>query len=287
MIWLGILLSIYVSILMVTKNSKKEINSNWIEYQNEISGVDIYAGKLAKQFIGTNLSQTRDLGNVGKLIEQHLKNSRSFATSIEVFLSVVIAYSVIGISVILVALSANIQDGVLALFIFIGIAISYYPWNKLFTNSKKRIKDINEALPDFIDLLVMVLPTTSPIPALSFTAERSNGPVADEIRNLVRTVSSRGSSSDLESFTLAGDRLASPEARAFMTTLQNAYIEGVPAVETLKQQSESLRRLFYQSKRAEAKKLPTKLIIIFAIHFLPLLIILAMLPVIVGMGTGL
>ena len=287
MIWLGILLSIYVSILLITKNGKKEINSNWVEYQNQISGIDLYAGKLAKQFIGTNLSQTRELGNVGKLIEQHLKNSRSFATSIEVFLSVVIAYSVIGISIILIALSINTKDMILGGFIFLGIAISYYPWNKLFTNSKNRIKKINEALPDFIDLLVMVLPTTSPIPALSFTAERSNGPVANEIRNLVRTVSSRGSASDLESFNLAADRLASPEARAFITTLQNAYIAGVPAVETLKQQSDSLRRLFYQSKRAEAKKLPTKLIIIFAIHFLPLLIILAMLPVIVGMGTGL
>jgi hypothetical protein len=143
MIWLGILFLIYASILLVTKNGKKDINSNWVEYQNQISGIDLYAGKLAKQFIGTNLSQTRELGNVGKLIEQHLKNSRSFATSIEVFLSVVIAYAVIGISIILIALSVNIKDQILGVFILLGIAISYYPWNKLFTNSKNRIKNIN------------------------------------------------------------------------------------------------------------------------------------------------
>ena len=123
MIWLGILFSIYASILFVTKNGKKDINSNWVEYQNQISGIDLYAGKLAKQFIGTNLSQTRELGNVGKLIEQHLKNSRSFATSIEVFLSVVIAYSVIGISIILIALSINTKDMILGGFIFMDVIL--------------------------------------------------------------------------------------------------------------------------------------------------------------------
>jgi Flp pilus assembly protein TadB len=285
MIWLAILFSIYTSLLFLFSKSNKNLNSKWTEYENELESFEKYTEKFAKKF--TNLIRTNnEYGIFGKFIEQQLKNGRTFATSIEIFLSFVIAYSIIAISIILFALGLNLNGYPLFISILLALFISYYPWNKLFTKSKERVQQINDSLPDFIDLLIMVLPTTSPIPALSFTSERSSGVVSKEIRNLVRTVSSRGSASDLEAFAIAADRLSTPEAKAFITTLQNAYIEGVPAVETLKQQSAALRRQFYQNKRGEAKKLPTKLIIIFAIHFLPLLITLALLPVIVGMGSG-
>jgi len=286
MIWIAILLSIYTSILYLFRISDNKYNPKWLEYHNEVDSVDKYTEKFSEK-LSKIIAVSDDFGTFGKFIEQHLKNGRTFATSIEIFFSVVLAHTIIGVTIILLSLSLNVTGYYLLLFILLGIFTSYYPWNKLFSKSKERVSKINDSLPDFIDLLIMVLPTTSPIPALSFTAERSNGVVANEIRNLVRTVSSRGSASDLEAFNIASDRLATPEARSFITTLQNAYIEGVPAVETLKQQSISLRRQFFQKKRGEAKKLPTKLIIIFAIHFLPLLITLALLPVTVGMGTGL
>jgi Flp pilus assembly protein TadB len=285
MIWIAILFSLYTSILYLFKISESKYNPKWLEYHNEVDGVDKYTEKISEK-LSKVVAISNDFGTFGKFLEQHLKNGRTFATSIEIFFSVVLAHTIIGITIILLALSFNATGYYLLLFILLGFFISYYPWNKLFSKSKERVSKINDSLPDFIDLLIMVLPTTSPIPALSFTAERSNGVVANEIRNLVRTVSSRGSASDLEAFNIASDRLATPEAKSFITTLQNAYLEGVPAVETLRQQSLSLRRQFFQKKRGEAKKLPTKLIIIFAIHFLPLLITLALLPVIVGMGTG-
>ena len=70
-----------------------------------------------------------------------------------------------------------------------------------------------------------------------------------------------------------------------MTTLMNAYMDGTKALDAINAQAESMRKISYQNRRAFAKKLPTKLIIIFGIHFMPALFVVALMPLALGIGS--
>lgn len=288
MIEIGILLALLTSVVMVVKRSPRNADTAaWDEYEDDSEQLDKVLARASRSLAGTVLVRTNSGGTATRTLEALLRSGRTFGGSLEVFLSVVTATLIGAASMLLLALGLNLSGVVLLLVTGFAVLLAAYPWNKVFTAAKVRTAQINAALPDFIELLVMVLPTTSPLPALAFTAERARGPVAIEILALVQTISSRGVASDLEAFEIASYRLGTPEARTFITTLRNAYIEGTPVTESLNQQAEALRRALFQRQRARAKRMPTTLVIVFAIHFMPLLIILALLPIIVGLGQGL
>lgn len=288
MIEIGILLALLTALVMMVKRSPRTIDSAaWDEYANDSEQIDRVLARASRSLAGTVLVRTGSGGTATRALETLLRSGRTFGSSLEVFLSVVVATLIGAATLLLLALGLNIGGVVLLLLAGFAALLAIYPWNKLFTAAKQRTAEINAALPDFIELLVMVLPTTSPLPALAFTAERARGPVAVEILALVQTISSRGVATDLEAFEIASNRLGTPEARTFITTLRNAYIEGTPVTDSLNQQADALRRALFQRQRARAKRMPTTLVIVFAIHFMPLLIILALLPIIVGLGQGL
>jgi pilus assembly protein TadC len=115
------------------------------------------------------------------------------------------------------------------------------------------------------------------MPALRYTAEHLDGPVAEEVRNML-TILAAGTTSEADAFSFAGERLGTPEARAFFQALLQALLEGTRVSETIAAQAESLRISTYQLQRIEVKKLPIKMVIMFGIHFLPLLFIVALVP---------
>jgi pilus assembly protein TadC len=288
MIEIGVFLAMATGLAFMVRGSGTSVDTQaWNEFEHDGDPIDKVLARVSRSLAGTVLVRPNKGGSATRTLESLLRSGRTFGGSLEVFLSVVVATLIGASSLLLIALGLNL--GGLILFLAVGFALllAAYPWNKAFTAAKLRTAEINGALPDFIELLVMVLPTTSPLPALAFTAERARGPVAVEILALVQTISSRGVATDLEAFELASNRLGTPEARTFVTTLRNAYIEGTPVSESLNQQSEALRRALFQRQRARAKRMPTTLVIVFAIHFMPLLIILALLPIIVGLGQGL
>lgn len=288
MIEIGIMLVLLTGVVMMARKSPSANDvSAWDEYENDGEQLDKVLARASRNLAGTVLVRTGSGGTATRTLEALLRSGRTFGGSLEVFLSVVVATLIGSASLLLLALGLNFRGVALLLTAGFALLLAAYPWNKAFTEAKSRTAAINAALPDFIELLVMVLPTTSPLPALAFTAERARGPVAVEILALVQTISSRGVASDLEAFEIASNRLGTPEARTFITTLRNAYIEGTPVTESLVQQAEALRRALFQRQRARAKRMPTTLVIVFAIHFMPLLIILALLPIIVGLGQGL
>lgn len=288
MIWIGILLTLATAVaLLVRRGSGPGTDPAWGEFERDAEALDKVIARVARPLAGTALVRQRRGGSASRTLEGLLKAGRTYGGSLEIFISATIACSLGAAGMLLLALGLGTSGIALLLFIGFSTLLAAYPWNQLVTRAKTRTSSINAALPDFIELLVMVLPSTSPLPALAFTADRADGPVASEIRALVRTVSSRGVATDLEAFEMAAERLATPEARTFVTTLKNAYIEGTPAIESLVQQGEALRRALFQRQRARAKRMPTTLVIVFAIHFMPLLIVLALLPVVVGLGQGL
>jgi Flp pilus assembly protein TadB len=288
MIWIGLLLVLATAVALLIRGSDEpSSDAAWTDFERDAESLDKVIARVARPLAGTVLVRSRGGGSATRTLDALLKAGRTYGGSLEVFVSAAVACSLGGAAILLVGLGLQLQGISLLLTTGFATLLSAYPWNQVLTRARSRTAAINAALPDFIELLVMVLPSTSPLPALSFTAERADGPVAAEIRSLVRTVSSRGVATDLEAFEMASERLATPEARTFVTTLKNAYIEGTPAVDSLVQQGEAMRRALFQRQRARAKRMPTTLVIVFAIHFMPLLIVLAMLPVVVGLGQGL
>ena len=181
-----------------------------------------------------------------------------------------------------------------------GILLALWPLNEVNSKAVKRGDAISDELPDFAELLVMVLPAMSVPQSLAFTAEHTSGIVSSEMRELVRTLSSRSMPED-EAFSLTAERLGTDDGRQFVDALRDAYLEGTKVVENILSQAETMRRVSFQRQRAAAKKLPmkltleqaiayidedelVKLTIMFAVHFMPLLFALAFLPVVFGLA---
>lgn len=203
--------------------------------------------------------------------------------SLEVFLSVQALALLVGLTTL--ALGWAFQPSGLALLgvLAFGVLIAVYPFGKTREAAKKRQKLISENLPDFAEVLLMSLTAgQSVMAALRFTASTpdARGPVADEVAALMKLLDLQRIG-DKEVFDLAGHRLGTPESVAFFNALSKAHIDGSKVVETIQSQAKSLRVLQFQRARSQAKKMPTKLMLIsfgclmlsiFALAFLPFVV---------------
>jgi Flp pilus assembly protein TadB len=171
---------------------------------------------------------------------------------------------------------------VVAAVLAIGIAL--YPYNIRDKREKAREKAVNDTLADFAELLLMPLSAgMSPLTAMAFAAERMTGPVAEEVRNLRSIIDARVMD-EATAFRLAGARLGGTDAAAFFNALMQAHLEGGKLVETLTAQASALRKSAHQRARTENRKLPVRLVVIMAVFLLPMLFILAFIPVIYNIG---
>jgi hypothetical protein len=160
----------------------------------------------------------------------------------------------------------------------LGVGVAAFPYNVVKKKADDRTAAVEQELPDFAELLIMLLESgLSPLPALTFTAARFHGPVAQEVLNLRTTINSH-SMPEAEAFQLAGARLGTPEAASFFTALAQAYIDGVRVMDNIKRQAAALRQSAHQKRREQMKKLPQKVVFIMALHLLPLLFIVALVP---------
>lgn len=217
-------------------------------------------------------------------LETKLRSGGAYGGSLEIYLSIQILAIIFSMSV----MAGLLITGLDGFWFFVGSAIALIviliPYNNVRTAAKERTTAVTESLPDFAELLGMVIPSMSILAALAFTAERTDGPVSEEVTSMVSSIASR-TLSETEAFQLAADRLGTPQARSFMTTLMNAYLEGQKALDAINAQAETMRKISFQNKRAAAKALPTKLIFIFGLHFMPSLFIIALLPLGLSIGS--
>jgi hypothetical protein len=247
-------------------------NSSGIARMLAAGGRPIASSKLVKDLNGTKTF---------KAIDNNVRMGNTFQSSVDIFVSVQIAALIIGIMFLLFALIAQPPTGVKLIILLLGIIIPLWPVAEMITEAQKRSAMISIDLPEFAELLLMVAPSMSIPAALAFTSIRSKGIVGLEINELVKTLGTRAIP-EPEAFKLTADRLATIDGRQFINILENGYLQGSRIVEPLTSLAEQMRRSEFQKRRAYAKKLPVKLIIIFATHFIPFLIGLAFLPVVYG-----
>lgn len=196
----------------------------------------------------------------------------AFGGSVEVFLAI------LGLCGLLATVGLLLTATGLVPFYFgalPGLCVLLLPIASVNRRARERQEEIMRGLPEFAELLQMPLVSgMSVIASLEFTARNTRGPVSEEAANLVLLTRTRALP-EAEAFALAGERLGTPEARSFFNVLAQAYFEGAHVVRTISRQAKALRIAQFQREREKIKKLPVRLIVVFAIHFLaPILLII-------------
>lgn len=255
--------------------AERTSDRTWDQAIANADGVERVLIKGGRHFAGIG-DAVDSSGAVGRFIEAKLLAAGGrYGSNKDIFFAVQAVTVIIGAAIVAFA--------GLGLFpMFLGLAgpiIAGLPYMELSSTAQKRAAQINAGLPEFADLLSMPLSVGRPvIPALTITAERTEGPVSEEVTNMLALIHSHALT-ETEAFRLAGERLGTPEAKAFFNVLSQGQTEGAKVIENLESQAEALRTAWYQERRAHIKKLPPRMIVVFGIHFIPVLLLFAIFPV--------
>lgn len=201
-----------------------------------------------------------------------------YGSSVEVFLSLQAAVGFCALVILTGVWFAKVSIIFKVAGTLVALVFAVYPYGHISSKAKERAAAVTRALPEFAELLQMPLSVgTGVLPSLRFTAERLSGPVAEEVRNLLVVLDSRAMD-DVQAFQLAGARLGTPDAGAFFNSLMAAHVEGDKLARNLASQAENLRIQAFNAARAENRKLPVRLVVLMAVHLLPMLFVVILMP---------
>lgn len=278
----GLLLGVFATVSAVA--ARKRVEDPWLEesWDRAWSSIDgpIDAGlyRLARPLGVTSAAKGAARNSALTGLRNKVTSSGFYGASLEVFLTVQCAAMLIGLCFLTVLVFAPMNVLFKVVCILFAIGIGGYPYNKVSQEVKKKEAAVDESLPDFVDLLhIPVAAGVGLLDSLRFTARFTDSVVSAEVRWLLDTLAAR-TMSEAEAFRAAGARLGTPEAAAFFSTVGQSYIKGGEIRDALAKQSDSLRVKAYQRRRMVMKRLPVKFIVTFAIHFLPLLMVMGMIP---------
>lgn len=214
-----------------------------------------------------------------------LASGGKFGGDVEVFLAVQMFVLVVGVAMILFALGSGVDGMGMVAVTVLSAGIAAFPYNIIDKAAKKRTAEVAVALPEFAELMQLHLTGGMGVEkSMAETAKLVDGPVAAEVENLMRVV--RANPTEAEAAYIAtGERLGTPESKAFFAALAQASFGGVGVVEQLAAQSDTLREQAHQRARAQVKTLPVKLVFKFALHLLPALFVIALVPTFIGLAA--
>lgn len=284
---IGLVLTFWAGLAALLMRPKRQIDESvWSRYLETSEGVTNALGRAARPLAASSVVRRAEGASSLTFLEQRLRMGGTFGGNLEIFFSVQLLTVLIGGASLSVVLLTDLPPLLEIAFAGVGALLPIWPYNEASQKAAARAMRITAELPDFAELLVMVLPSMSVPQALMFTSEHVDGEVSTEMRNLVRTLTTRTMNDD-EAFSFTASRIGTPEGRQFVDALRDAHLEGTKVVESITSQAESLRRISFQNQRAVAKRLPMRLTFVFALHFMPLLFALAFLPVVYGLGRAL
>lgn len=267
---------LYLTWLEVARDEERAKKAGELPQSGALSGI-------ARQIASTTSVERAARSPLLGSIREKVVASGSFGGSFEAYLSAQLAAFLVGGGVLLLA-ATGVFSGVFRIVgMLVGVGVSFWPYNSAVKNAGQKAERTAADLPEFVEMLQIPLSSGMSVEqALRFTCRFTDGPVRAEVQWLLDTLQAR-TMNDADAFIEAGRRLGTPEATAFFSTLGQAHIEGTRVSETLERQAESLRAQFHQIRRGRVKKLPLTLIVAFAIHFLPFLFALVVVPLILGL----
>lgn len=191
--------------------------------------------------------------------------------------------AVYGILGVLAALSLTLRgQPVIGL-----LALAYgMVWTDVIIRSaiRKRKEDIERTLPDFLDVLAVVVSAGLGFrQALERVADKYQGPWSDELHITLRQM-------DLglgrrEAFNQLRRRNASDQVSMFVTALQQGEELGAPIVDTLIQIANDMRRTDAQNARRRAAQAVPKTTLVVTMVMLPATMLLIVLSFYYGSGV--
>jgi tight adherence protein C len=112
--------------------------------------------------------------------------------------------------------------------------------------------------------------------AIARVAATTDGPLADELRRTMNDI--RAGVPRAQALRALADRAQTPEIRHLVTALLQAQKHGVPLAETLRVQSAQMRLKRTQRTEEKAAKLTVKMLFPIILCFLPVFMIIVMVP---------
>jgi Flp pilus assembly protein TadB len=263
-------------------NESTRLERALLEARSESEGfIDKTIGAAAAPLLRTKAVREAAGSTVWRNLREKVVGSGMFGGSLEVFLSYQLAAAGIGATGLVTLVTSGIGGWLAICGAGAALVGGAYPTLKMQERLRARATAASEELPEFVELLSMCLTAMSVRQAISFTTQFTSGGVTNASKWLLDTLESR-TMDEQEAFRQAGVRVGTPEAVAFFTALGRGHTEGAKVLEIINRQAESLRVQSFNGRRAALKKLPTRMILIFGIHFLPLLFVVASVPLLLG-----
>lgn len=288
-ITVGIVLLLLAAVSLLSRGDGRNVSElEWDGYLNRrLESTERILGPMARSLGRSGaVARMADNSRGTEQLRRLLELGGAFSGSLQIYWSMQLAAVVAGSFAIAFAFLEGISGAARVVLLAVGALIAVWPYNKARSDAKRKTEIVLEQLPEFAELLLMTISSVSVPQALAFTAERVEGAVAADLRELVRMLNGAGRGREEQVFAVTAARLGTTEGREFVAALQSAYLEGTTAAANIRAQVENLRMLRHQQQRGKAKRLPVTLVVTFAVHFMPLLFILSFLPVI-GALSGL
>jgi tight adherence protein C len=173
------------------------------------------------------------------------------------------------------------RNGV-ALIVVGALFIPQMPRVWLKRKARKRSKEIELAMPDALDLLVVCVEGGLSIDgALQQVARRTGGLLAEELTRLLTEVSNGASRRD--AFINLGNRSQSESLVIFCTTIVQADKMGMSIAATLRTLVDTMRMKRRLKAETQARKAPIKMLPLLAIFMMPSLFIVILGPMVLSM----
>jgi tight adherence protein C len=162
-----------------------------------------------------------------------------------------------------------------------AVALFFLPDYWVISVRDKRQADMQSAAPDTIDQLTICVEAGLGFDAaLARVASTTAGPLTDELRHTISDI--QAGVPRAQALRALSDRAQIGEIRQMVTALLQAQKHGVPLAETLRIQSAEMRLKRKQRTEEKAAKLTVKMIFPIIVCFMPVFIIVAVVPALMG-----
>jgi tight adherence protein C len=171
--------------------------------------------------------------------------------------------------------------GMTVLVLVIGYA---FPKTWLKGKVKAKQKVVIKALPDALDLITTCVEAGLGLDAaLQRVAEKSEGPLAEELTKMLRDVSM--GKLRREAMTELSDRVGVEELSSFITAIIQAEQLGVGIAQVLRVQSDQLRTKRRQRAERQAQEAPIKMIFPLVLFIFPAFLVVILGPAVIRIAT--
>ena len=193
----------------------------------------------------------------------------------------------LGIKVALAAVAAFVFviNGQVLLAVVAAVALFFLPDYWVLSVRDKRQTQMEADAADIMDQLTICVEAGLGFDAaLARVATTTEGPLTDELRHTMSDI--RTGVPRAQALRALSDRAEVPEIRRLVTALLQAQKHGVPIAETLRVQSAEMRLKRTQRTEEKAAKLGVKLLFPIILCFVPVCMIVLVVPSLLSLGNA-